>query len=113
MVPEQLKRTTSEILSRLARGEYDSVVNSASKSRLTSNDLRAVIEDYGRHLIPPPPEASELVDAIRVDRAVVPTWSVRTPVWTREEGRSDLTLELTISIDSGRPSVELDDLHVL
>ena len=42
-----------------------------------------------------------------------PRWSVRMDLWTAEEGRSDLSLELTI-IESGRGyTVELDDIHVL
>jgi hypothetical protein len=52
------------------------------------------------------------MDSIQVRGATQPRWSVTMPVWTKEEGRSDLTAELTI-IDRGNGfAVEFDDLHV-
>ncbi len=40
-------------------------------------------------------------------------WSVRAPLWSESEGgRSDLELNLTLSIVGGEVSVELDDLRV-
>jgi hypothetical protein len=108
-----LRSTAREIVVQLAREDYESVIGRCLKSRLTSNDLRTVIRDYGRKLAPPPADAYNKLDAVRVRGAAVPTWSVRTPLWKEAEGRSDLTLELTIAVGPGAPSVELDDLHVL
>jgi hypothetical protein len=39
-------------------------------------------------------------------------WSVRFDLWTADEGRSDLTLELTVE-ETDPLKIELDDLHVL
>jgi hypothetical protein len=101
------------MVDHLVREDYESAVRRCVKSRLTSDDLRTVIHDYGRKLISPPADAYNSLDAVQVKGAAVPTWSVRVPLWTREEGRSDLTLELTIAVGPGAPSVELDDLQVL
>ncbi len=101
------------IVEQLARGDYESPVEQSVKSRLTKDDLRTVIREYGRKLVPPPRDAYKNLDAVQVKGAAVPTWSVRAPLWTEEEGRSDLTLVLTIGVGAGAPSVELDDLHVL
>ncbi len=106
-------QATMEVVDQLARGDYESLVGQSVKSRLTSDDLRTAIRDYGRKLVSPPADAYNNLDAVRVKGAAVPTWSVRAPLWTEEEGRSDLTLELTIAVASDAPSVELDDLHVL
>jgi hypothetical protein len=35
------------------------------------------------------------------------------PLWTKEEGRSDLTLELTVTMGANDTQIELDDIHVL
>jgi hypothetical protein len=35
------------------------------------------------------------------------------PLWTSEEGRSDLTLSLTATKRGGDYELEIDDLHVL
>jgi hypothetical protein len=101
------------MMGRLAREDYESAVKRCTKSRLTVDDLRAVIRDYGRKVVSPPPDAYKELDAVPVSGATVPTWSVRAPLWTEEEGRSDLTLQLKIAFESGTPSIELDDLEVL
>ena len=52
------------------------------------------------------------MDVVR-SNAVIPQFSVHMPLWTEEEGRSDLTLELTIKMPDKGIEVELDDIHVL
>jgi hypothetical protein len=42
-----------------------------------------------------------------------PRWSIIMPLWTAEEGRSDLSLELTLVENGETTNVELDDIHVL
>jgi hypothetical protein len=49
-----LKSTAREIVDHLAREDYDSAVRLCVKSRLTSDDLRTVIRDYGQKLVSPP-----------------------------------------------------------
>ena len=113
MSVELLQATAQSVAERLARGEYDAVVAESSASRLTADELRAVVREYGRTLVIPPETAYRDLDAVAVRGATPPTWSVRAPLWTKEEGRSDLTLELTVILNENRPSFELDDLHVL
>ena len=108
-----LRSATREIVDRLAEGNYESAIKQCAKSRLTSDDLQTVIFDYGRTVISPPRDAYTMLDVVEVKGTAVPTWSVSAPLWTVEEGRSDLTLELTISLQADVPNIELDDLHVL
>jgi len=112
MIPNELKSSTRDLIGQLARGDYQSAVGRCAKSRLSVDDLRSAIREYGRTLVMPPAEAYANLDAVQVKSAVFPTWSVRAPLWTAEEGRSDLTLELTITLAAGEPSIELDDLRV-
>ena len=109
---DALRSTARRLVDLLTHEDYVLAVEYCAKSRLSSDDLRNVIREYGRKLAPPPLDAYNNLDAVQVKSAVVPTWSVRVPLWTKEEGRSDLTLELTIALDSGVQKVELDDLHV-
>jgi hypothetical protein len=74
--------------------------------------------DYGDwdevELVLPPgePERWEL-DAVAV-AAKPPLVHVVVPMWTRQEGRSDLSLEITLSADSsGAWTARIEDLHVL
>jgi hypothetical protein len=108
-----LRSTIRQMMVQLAHKDYESAVRRCAKSRLTGDQLRAVVRNYGRKVVSPPPDAYNELDAVQVSGDAVPTWSVRAPLWTEEEGRSDLTLELTIAVGPGAPSIELDDLHVL
>ena len=108
-----LQSTAREMVDLLAHGDYELLVQRCAKSRLTSNDLRSVLRDYGRQLVSPPSDAYQDLDAVQVEGAAVPTWSLRAPLWTEDEGRSDMTLELTVALGPGKPTVELDDLLVL
>jgi hypothetical protein len=40
-------------------------------------------------------------------------WSVVMPLWSEEEGRSDLSIELTIIKYGNNFVFEIDDLHIL
>ncbi len=113
MNPENIGLLAHELIGELAVGNYDGLVRRCTSSRLTSDDLRTVIADYGRRLVSPPANAYQKIDAVRVANSAIPTWSVRIPVWTVEEGRSDLTLEFTVAFSDGHALVQLDDLHVL
>ena len=61
-----------------------------------------------------PSVALAAIDVVAISASNPHRWSVVVPLWTVEEGRSDLSLELTLE-DSGKESyeVEIDDLHVL
>jgi hypothetical protein len=80
---------------------------------MSAQEIRTAIAEYGRTLILPPESAYELLDIIRVNNVGPEQYSVRMPLWTVEEGRSDLTLELTVRIMGDNLEVSLDDIHVL
>jgi hypothetical protein len=56
----------------------------------------------------------ELLDIVEVEGSSLKSWSVNLPLWTNEEGRSDLTLEMRFTeSEAAIYTVEIDDLHVL
>lgn len=113
MSTELLKAVVGKVVEDLVRGDYDLLIKKYPASRVSGAELRSAINDYGRRLAPPPPNAYENLDVLRVKNTSVPTWSVRAPLWTEEEGRSDLTLEMTVTLGPGSSSVVIDDLRVL
>lgn len=82
-------------------------------------DIYMWTRDYGNYgkvdlVLPPGQPADWHIDAVPVTAAARPTVSVQVPMWTRQEGRSDLTLELVLELASDdRWSARIDDLHVL
>ncbi len=103
-----------ELVSLLVRGEYEELERRSRGVRMFASELRAAVEEYGRTLVQIPEEGWKLTDAIAVSGSHPPRFSVQQPLWTEEEGRSDLTLEVTlIESQPDEFEVEIDDLHVL
>lgn len=112
MLVKNLESVALDLVTKLAHGEYEEVVAACSVTRLSADDLREVISEYGKTFIVPPTGRYEGFDAFCLRSFDSPTWSVRAPLWSEEEGRSDLELQLTIHQEGERLAIELDDLHV-
>ncbi len=83
-------------------------------SRLSAAELAAAIEDYGRTLTPVLPNSLDDLDIVELEDAETPTYHVVVELWTEEEGRSDLTLELLLTDRyGGAYDIEIRNLHVL
>ena len=106
------KESILKLVNDLVRGNYASIEVDGRIGRLTREELERAITEYGRTLIPLPSNALEMADAFPVLDAPEHI-AVDIPLWTEEEGRSDLTLSLTIIESHGVTSVSIDDLHVL
>ncbi len=84
-----------------------------AQGRMSAPDIARAIEDYGKTVTACPEPIEELLDLIELHHTARPTWSVVVPVFTQEGGRSDLSLELTVTeTSSGRYDVMLDNCRV-
>ena len=105
---EKAEATVCHVVGLLAAGDYRAL-EQLSGGGLSAHEVRQSVEDYGRSVLPSPFEMGEPV-AVTGPRA----WAVDMDLHTAEEGRSDLTLSLTLLDDPGPLyGVRLDDLHVL
>lgn len=111
---EKLQRTVKQVLDLLVSKDYVGLEALTEARRLAASDLELAVEQYGRQIAFPPCTSHFTRDLIEVDGSSPREWSVYVDLWTEEEGRSDLTLELRL-FDSPAPvfRVEIDDLHVL
>jgi hypothetical protein len=107
------KQTVKSVVQLLVAENYEQLEELTSGMRLTATDMARAIREYGRVLVALPDYAYEDLDVVQVRNATPPRWFVRLNLWTEEEGRSDLSLELTIVESPGGYTVELDDIHVL
>ena len=107
-----IRKTVRHIVDLIAIQRYDLVLKVCSSSRLTEADLEHAMNEYGVHAMLAPEDADQYIEAVAIKDSLVPTWSLWAPLWTQEEGRSDLILELTIAIHATHADVELDNLHV-
>jgi hypothetical protein len=104
LVPHYVKTSIEKLIGLLVKKQYDEIVALTHGNRLDKEMIVSAIREYGRELIPPPDGIDGLLDVVEVRDCTAPTWSVRCPLWTSEEGRSDLSLDVTV-IEGGCASV--------
>ena len=110
---ERLLHSIRQVIEHLVAGRYVELETLTNGQRLSAQEMAKAINDYGRKLVLPPEDVFELMDVVEVRNAQPQQWSVAMPLWTREEGRSDLSIGVTVIADEDGYSVELDDIHVL
>lgn len=110
---EKIERTIRHVVALLVAGMY-ARLERESLGRLSAKMLEEAVSDHGRTLVMPPEAEFGKIDIIEISGASPARHSVRFDLWTDEEGRSDLTIELTL-VDGQRELMdfELDNLHVL
>jgi hypothetical protein len=110
---EELISTVQRLVRLLVAGKLDDVERLTKGNRLKAQEIKEAISTYGRHLVAPPADAFNSMELVKIRDSNPPRWSVVMPLWTREEGRSDLSIELTLIENQGTFQIELDDIHVL
>jgi hypothetical protein len=112
-VPVRFRPALAEVVKRLAALDYQGLKCDGIDPHPDS-DLSMWIRNYGHAgatIVPLPEDAWAECD-------VAPTvhpgeWWAVVPLWTREEGMSDLSMEATITEASGEVKVVIHDIHVL
>ena len=110
-VPHELTNAVRSIVELLVSGDYRQIARTTKGRRLSEDEIRSAVVGYGRTLTLPPPKEFDRLNVIEVEGRIPREWSVTMNLWTEEEGRSDLSIELTV-IESAEVVVELDGLHV-
>jgi hypothetical protein len=100
------------LVETLVNGHFDQLERDGRSGRLSAHELQEALHAYGRTLITLPDEAFRLAEVYPV-KGQNATWAVDVPLWTAEEGQSDLTLSLTVSDSKDGVQLEIDDLHTL
>jgi hypothetical protein len=100
-----------EIVYNISMNNYEAIKVNRQNGRVDIDDLKRVIAEYGCTIVLLPDEAftkAEIYDVKDENRL-----DVYIPLWTEEEGRSDLTLSLSCYIINETAKVEISDLGVL
>lgn len=100
------------LVDALVRGAYTDIERDGRSGRLTAAELRQAIVAYGRRLVPLPDEAAPLI-AIYPQARNPDILAIDIPLWTAEEGQSDLTLSITAERIGDTITVQIEDIHVL
>jgi hypothetical protein len=109
---DALKPTVRRIVQLLVAGEYGQLEALTGGVRLAAAEIAGGVAEYPGRLIEPPEEAYDLMGAVRVIVAKDETWFVTMPLWTAQEGRSDLEVQLTVAFGGGGVAIELHNILV-
>jgi hypothetical protein len=104
------RRLIEALIDALVHGQFDAVERDGRAGRVGAEGLRRAVSEYGATLTGPEPHWVDLVDDYPLDDGTGAAYDI--PLWTKEEGRSDLTLSVTIT-EGKPPRIEVDDLRVL
>jgi hypothetical protein len=110
IVDADVREAVQTLVRDLVAERYDKLVSDGRAGRLTSEELARAIRQYGRTPRELPEEAWDVVDVYPRGKGFQ---SVDVPLWTEEEGRSDLTLSLSVERSDDSVQVSIEDLHVL
>jgi hypothetical protein len=114
MNTEKLHNTVKKVTNLLAEKKFKDIESLCKRGQLNAEEIAYAAKDYGMEILPLPKEAYEKLDIIEVTDSNPKEWSVYVPIYTTEEGMSDLTLELTLKDNpSELYQIEVDNLHVL
>jgi hypothetical protein len=127
MNSQKISDTVRHLVGMLVAGDYAGLEAVSRGRRLTAEELREAWEEYGgdlrlpgvpaRELRMPPESVFETFDEDNLDvleLASPRSWAVLVPIWTVEEGRSDLTLEVVLTDTGGEQyDIEIVSLHVM
>jgi hypothetical protein len=109
-VPERFRAVVAKAVALIAAGDL-AALRDHPGIRLRSQDPLIWVRDYPATITALPAEAWDIADAIE-NHEHPGTWSLVVPLWTTQEGRSDLSLEATAQDLSAGPLITIDDIRV-
>ena len=101
------------LIGLLIRGDYATIERVTRGRLVTAEQLQQAVLEYGRTLVEPGADWWNQVTVTPIDAGDRAAFHVAAPLWTVEEGRSDLTLELRLAESApGVYESEVLDFHV-
>lgn len=112
-VGDKIVATVRLVTQKLVEKDYGFLESLSGGVRLSADDMSLAVEGYGRTLIVPPPN-TEYFEVVETEGDLPRRWAITLDLWSMEEGRSDLSVVLTIiESESEIMDVEVDDILVL
>lgn len=105
---EKIERTAKRILELLSMQRYDELAL-LTRNNYPVEDIQFAMEAYDATACEPPASFGTSIDVIEIEGSTPVSWRVIFPVWTIEEGQSDLSVNITcISDPSASETFEFD-----
>lgn len=116
-LPEEFKAVVIGLLTAIADGRYEAVAATIDpeSSHIDANGIAEEVVAFGKTVVRPPDdyfEQARICTGFRYRSDGTPEWHVDAPLWTAEEGSSDLEVRLNIRNESGRVVVQILNVRV-
>ncbi len=111
---EKIQTTAKRLVTLLVAHDFAGLEEWSQGVRLKREQMAEALNQYPGYFVMPPEPTVPYLDVVEVIDSSPKQWSVDIPLWTQEEGRSDLTMQVTmIESENEMMIVEIDDIHVL
>jgi len=107
----RFKSEIEKIVQKIANGDFSEIETSVEVGESPFEDLRRVLREYCCSIAPLPENALSVAETYNI--ASENRLDVYFPLWTKEEGRIDLTLFVSCFMKNGKPYIEINDLRAL
>ena len=115
-IDSRIRDVVQRMMELLAAGRYEEVERWTQGNRVPAGDMERTVNEYPATFLSPPRSAYSEEEGMLIDEvenASDPTYMIDMPFWSREEGRSDLEVRLTVVLRAdGTFNVSLDDILV-
>jgi hypothetical protein len=108
---ELFKNKINELVKDISNKNYKNIELKNEYGHTNMNELENRIKEYNKTIIPLPEEAFEIAEIYIIEKEN--RIDIYIPLWTKEEGRSDLTLSIGCYLIKNEPVIKIDDLEVL
>jgi hypothetical protein len=110
----QIRTAVSIAVNLLVRAKFDTLASMTRDRWLNADQLRKAVGDYPHRLVPPPESAWNEIDVVQARDLEPATFLIDFPLWTEDEERSDLVLQLRLVEEyPGAFESEIAGIHVL
>lgn len=99
MIPPDAVNAVQGTVNLLADGEYTALQNMTQGKNYSADELREIVRGLGRKLVRPEPEAFHDPDVPVEETEAGGRRRIQVdfPLWTEDEGKSDLRIKLTLN----------------
>ena len=107
---QRLRLEIGRLVSDMSAGRWEDIVADGRIGRCAASDVVRVIVEYGRTLVDLPSAVWDFVDVFEI----VESGNLRldVPLWTKEEGRSDLMLFICSIPSEEKFNIYIHDVRV-
>lgn len=111
-LPPAIHLLLTSIVAAIVNRQFDALEVRGLLKRVSAMELQEALDDYGGKFVEPPESAWRKVDVYVRERHL--EWSFDINLWTEEEGRSELVLQVQVNkTPSGALEATIEDLLVL